>query len=86
MTIELPRRGFILGLAALVAAPAIVRAGSLMPVRNFKTLTLAEYQALLLVSMIDDLQQQIYDSIVFGSNYDGLAGLLTPIPHSDIFK
>lgn len=28
------RRGFITGLVSLVAAPAIVRAGSLMPVRT----------------------------------------------------
>ena len=29
------RRGFITGLISLVAAPAIVRAGSLMPVKSF---------------------------------------------------
>lgn len=34
--IEPSRRSFITGLAALVAAPAIVRAGSLMPVRGTK--------------------------------------------------
>jgi len=33
MTIELPRRSFLLGLASLIAAPAVVRAGSLMPVK-----------------------------------------------------
>lgn len=33
--IETSRRGFITGLVALVAAPAIVRAGSLMPVKPF---------------------------------------------------
>lgn len=32
--IEASRRSFITGLAALVAAPAIVRAGSLMPVKT----------------------------------------------------
>jgi hypothetical protein len=32
MTIELPRRSFLLGLGSLIAAPAIVRIGSLMPV------------------------------------------------------
>ena len=32
--IEPSRRGFITGLIALVAAPAIVRAGSLMPVKS----------------------------------------------------
>lgn len=34
--IELPRRKFITGLASLIAAPAIVRASSLMPVKLFK--------------------------------------------------
>jgi hypothetical protein len=33
MTIELPRRGFILGLASLIAAPAVVMAASLMHVK-----------------------------------------------------
>jgi hypothetical protein len=34
MTLEIPtRRGFITGLISLVAAPAIVRASSLMPVK-----------------------------------------------------
>lgn len=32
----LARRGFLLGLCATLAAPAIVRASSLMPVRAFK--------------------------------------------------
>lgn len=33
--IELPRRKFLTGLTALIAAPAIVRAASIMPVRAF---------------------------------------------------
>lgn len=35
MMIELPRRRFITGLASLIAAPAIVKASSIMPVRSF---------------------------------------------------
>jgi hypothetical protein len=35
MTIELGRRSFILGLGSIIAAPAIVRVSSLMPVRVF---------------------------------------------------
>lgn len=35
----LPRRGFILGLTSLLAAPAIVRASSLMPVRAERNYT-----------------------------------------------
>jgi hypothetical protein len=40
------RRGFITGLAALVAAPAIVRASSLMPVRSIASLGAIEYQVM----------------------------------------
>jgi hypothetical protein len=36
VTIIMPRRRFIAGLIGLVAAPAIVRAASLMPVRMFE--------------------------------------------------
>lgn len=34
MSIILPRRGFILGLGSLIAAPAVVRASSLMPIHG----------------------------------------------------
>lgn len=45
---SLSRRGFIGGLAALIAAPAVVRAASLMPVRGIiiptrNLITLEEY-------------------------------------------
>jgi hypothetical protein len=35
MTIELPRRRFLQGLAALIAAPAVVKVTSLMPIKPF---------------------------------------------------
>ena len=38
--IELPRRQFLTGLSSLIAAPAIVRASSLMPVKNLNNLNL----------------------------------------------
>ena len=69
MTLELPRRGFLLGLGALIAAPAVVRASSLMPVRAFKQLTAQEYVDLIMKPMIDKLNQQIADSIIYGSPY-----------------
>lgn len=47
--IEVGRRGFIGGLLALVAAPAIVRAGNLMPVKQ-------------MISMADIIQ---YDGPIF---------------------
>ena len=36
MAIEIPRRRFIQGLATLFAAPAIVKASSLMPVKTWR--------------------------------------------------
>lgn len=38
--IKLPRRKFITGLASLIAAPAIVRASSLMQIRSLKLTSL----------------------------------------------
>ncbi len=43
MSIELNRRSLITGLISLVAAPAIVRAASLMPVREMSPLTPVYY-------------------------------------------
>jgi len=36
MTIELPRRKFLIGLGSLIAAPAVVKASSLMPVKAYQ--------------------------------------------------
>jgi hypothetical protein len=41
---ELSRRGLILGGACLVAAPAIVRASSLMPVKAEKQILIKSYE------------------------------------------
>lgn len=49
--IESSRRGFITGLISLVAAPAIVRAGSLMPVKNMSAI--AEWRYVVRVATID---------------------------------
>lgn len=51
--IELARRSFITGLIALVAAPAIVRAGSIMPVRSYIEPVTAEDLAELLMRLDD---------------------------------
>ena len=70
MTIELPRRGFILGLGSLMVAPAIVRASSLMPVKVYSTplFTLADYERIM-KPMLDKLSQQITDNIMNGNPY-----------------
>lgn len=46
--IELPRRRFITGIAAVICAPAIVRAASLMPVKAYrKPFTAADFRRIL---------------------------------------
>lgn len=43
MTIELPRRGFLLGVGALLAAPALVRASSLMDIKGERMVMYRNY-------------------------------------------
>lgn len=50
-TIELPRRKFLTGLASLIAAPAIVRVSSLMPVKASKILSITNYLGTPIVSV-----------------------------------
>jgi hypothetical protein len=45
--IEIPRRRFLAGLGLLVAAPAVIRAARLMPVRAVPPLPSAEWRALM---------------------------------------
>ncbi len=52
MTIELPRRGFLLGLGSLIVAPAIVRAGSLMPVKVYRPGIIIGSNSFLLIKQI----------------------------------
>jgi hypothetical protein len=66
------RRGFITGLISLVAAPAIVRAGSLMPVRTMIQPGI-RYRAISVEEMIDQMMgapaisAALMDLGVFGS-------------------
>jgi len=61
----MPRRKFLTGLMGLVAAPAVVKAASLMPVKvielppppiGFRRLTLADYR-----KMVEPNLRQIFD-------------------------
>ncbi len=54
------RRGFVAGLAALIAAPAIVRAGNIMPVRNYIVLGSVE------TWFIDPIELQAHCDYVIG--------------------
>lgn len=60
---QLARRGFLLGIAASLAAPAIVRAGSLMPIRATKLLTWDDYEQLR--PMVENLRLHMGDVITF---------------------
>lgn len=57
------RRGLITGLISLTAAPAIVRASSLMPVKviDKNIFTLDQYTELILKPMIDFHYHEFYD-------------------------
>jgi len=91
------RRSFITGLAALVAAPAVVRASSLMPVKAPKLLTDDEtLQRIIRMFeesnryLVDMMQQQIADSIFYGSAQmevkSGLSGLLArPVSRQELY-
>jgi hypothetical protein len=71
----LHRRGFITGLGALfIFAPAIVKATNIMPVRALAArdwLTLDECAARIMGLMIDKLQQQVADAVMYGSTGAG---------------
>lgn len=59
---ELARRSFITGLIALVAAPAIVRAGSLMPVKTY--VTNADDLVALLARRIDEADRVLLNNLM----------------------
>ena len=57
---QLSRRGFIGGLGALIAAPAIVRAASLMPVRGIVMDVYGRSPAMDALSAIRDMNVLLY--------------------------
>lgn len=69
--VELARRSFITGLIALVAAPAIVRAGSLMPVRQMQPESLEDLVAML--SRRIDVAERVMANNLLQSLYGDLA-------------
>lgn len=67
MTLELPRRSFIAGLGALVAAPAIVKVASLMPVKSTlvpEPWALNDFTERLLRPSLDLLELQIAGNVM----------------------
>ena len=76
----LPRRKFLVGAAAFLAAPAIVRASSLMPVKAEKIIKAGEYVWVHMGPRVDDAW--VYDT-TRGSwrdiNDDGVS--LGAMPH-----
>lgn len=54
------RRGFIAGLGALLAAPAVVRAGSLMPVRRVPLLSAEMVTARTMRILAEINEQRMY--------------------------
>lgn len=84
------RRGFITGLISLAAAPAIVRAGSLMPVKVMlpdtkrlitsklaagRSMTVEEYIEMVMGPRIREMQRLVADQIMYGNPRLRLDGL-----------
>lgn len=59
------RRGFIVGLGAAIAAPAIVSAEILMPVRSIERLVIRTYMTL------DDLVPRLWPKPIWRTMYQG---------------
>jgi hypothetical protein len=57
------RRNFLIGLGSLLAAPAIVRVQSIMPVKVVKQFTLDDYAELILKPMVNRLQDSMANDI-----------------------
>lgn len=76
--IETSRRSLIKGLSLLVAAPAIVKVASLMPV-NSKLVPLDPEELIrrVMQPIFDRLEQQVADAVMFGQSYN--IGLLRQI-------
>jgi hypothetical protein len=80
--IEVARRSFITGLIALVAAPAIVRAGSIMPVKAVawskdELLALLDRRLDEVVAvMARNLNEAIFGDVIGGGKNWPLAGLV----------
>lgn len=86
MTI-LSRRSFFIGASAsLIAAPAVVRAASLMPIRATRPLlTMDDYYRLIMEPMLDKLAKAHADAIMNGiDTTTGLSGLLLSHQDDDI--
>lgn len=64
------RRSFLLGLSSTLAAPAIVRAASLMPVKAIRPATDREMMLLLKQRCLDasDLMQRQMATMIFGTD------------------
>ena len=58
--IQPSRRGFITGLATLIAAPAIIRVADLMPIKSQPRFLLTELQAITRKAFLPRVYTQIY--------------------------
>lgn len=71
----LPRRAFLAGLAAAIAAPAIVRVASIMPVKQMEAINIDEMAAILQARMDaaeHDFARQLAQSL-YGNHASGVS-------------
>lgn len=85
----LHRRGFMTGLVSTLAAPAIVHAGNLMPIKSTKVLTMADYHKLMnemLDLYVKEWHQRVADLIYQQLDHNGLVGTIIRSQISDIWS
>ena len=63
------RRSLITGLISFVAAPAIVRVESLMPVKVVKPMTHDEMLKAIMQPFLQEWEKRIADAIIYGNVY-----------------
>lgn len=83
MVAEMNRRGLITGLISFVAAPAIVRASSLMPVKAMKQFDLDDYYSQIFYPMLDRLKQTIISQYCYME--DGSL-VVREVPFGEFYK
>lgn len=77
------RRSFITGLVSALAAPAIVHAGNLMPIKTVKVLTVEDWLKIM-NEMVYDYHKKVYDAICASSETTSFGTLMTFYPNLNV--
>lgn len=81
------RRSFLTGLGSLLAAPAIVKASSLMPVKALSAADLDDLVERMYresLEYLDGMSQQIAATIIYGTEVGGVA--IEPVNFAEYYR